>query len=212
MGQEKDTIKNTVPQRYGLRVGFDAHRLAKSFYNSDYRGFEVVGDFRLLKDTYLAAELGNEKNTVNERNINYTNQGSYLKFGVDFNVYENWLNMENQIYSGLRVSYSTFSQAINSYNIYQENSYFPLSNFIDGNKSDGLSATWLEALFGLKAKFFNNVYFGASIRLNYLINQKEPSGQKNFFIPGFNTVTEDNKFGASFNYTISYFIPIFKKK
>lgn len=57
--QEKDTLK--IPQRYGLRLGIDAHRLTKSLYNDNYKGLELVGDYRITKKFYAAGELGNEE-------------------------------------------------------------------------------------------------------------------------------------------------------
>jgi hypothetical protein len=47
--------------------------------------------------------------------------------------------------------------------------------------------------------------------LNYLVSNKKPADFDNLFIPGYNR-TYDGKFGAGFNYTLSYFIPIYKKK
>ena len=63
---------------------------------------------------------------------------------------------------------------------------------------------------GVKAKMFNNVYLGFSLRLNYLVSNKRPENFDNLYIPGFNR-TYGGKFGAGFNYTLSYFIPIYKK-
>ena len=52
LAQEKDTLK--IPQRYGLRLGIDAHRLTKSLYNDNYKGLEFVGDYRITKKFYAA--------------------------------------------------------------------------------------------------------------------------------------------------------------
>ncbi len=84
--------------RYGLRVGADLFKLTKSFVVEDYTGFEIVGDYRLTKKIYLAGEFGNENKTTDEPQLNFTTKGTYLKIGLDFNAYENWLDMENQIY------------------------------------------------------------------------------------------------------------------
>ena len=43
------------------------------------------------------------------------------------------------------------------------------------------------------------------------MSNKEPEGFANLYIPGFNKTYEDSKFGAGFNYTLSYFIPFYKK-
>jgi hypothetical protein len=56
--------------------------------------------------------------------LNFTTKGSYLKVGFDYNAYENWLDMENVISIGMRYGFSTFSQELNSFKIYNANPYF----------------------------------------------------------------------------------------
>ena len=65
---EKDSIVYKTP--YGIRVGIDISKPILARFNGDYTGFEVVGDYRVSKNFYLAAELGYEKNTSKE---DYTN-------------------------------------------------------------------------------------------------------------------------------------------
>jgi hypothetical protein len=210
----QETKKDSIPlktERYGVRVGIDLFKFGKSFFDENYKGLELVGDYRLTKNYYLAGELGNENKTTQDDRLNFTTKGSYFKVGFDYNVYENWLNMENLIYIGLRVGASTHSQEINAYKVYNPNPYFgEAPEVISDEKFDGLSAQWGEFLIGVKAELFSNLYAGFSFRLNYLINTKEPDGFENLYIPGFNR-TYDGTFGVGFNYTISYFIPIYKK-
>lgn len=208
--QKSDTIK--IPQRYGLRLGLDLHRITKSFYDKNYKGLEIVGDYRLTKKIYIAGELGNEEKTKQDDQLNYSTKGTYFKVGFDFNAYENWLDMENMIYIGLRAGLSSFSQTLNTYNIYEPKSFYGVSTIDSGQKWNGLSASWIEVVSGLKAEVFNNVYIGFSVRLNYLLSNKEPEGFANLHIPGFNKTYENSKFGAGFNYTVSYFIPLYKSK
>ncbi len=208
--QKSDTIK--IPQRYGLRLGLDLHRITKSFYDKNYKGLEIVGDYRLTKKIYIAGELGNEEKTKQDDQLNYSTKGTYFKVGFDFNAYENWLDMENMIYIGLRAGFSSFSQTLNTYNIYEPKSFYGVSTMDSGQKWNGLSASWIEVVSGLKAEVFNNVYIGFSVRLNYLLSNKEPEGFANLHIPGFNKTYENSKFGAGFNYTVSYFIPLYKSK
>ena len=205
----KDTIK--IPQRYGLRIGVDLHRLTKSLYDDNYKGLELVGDYRITKKFYIAGELGNEDKTTVDDNVNYTTKGTYFKVGFDYNAYENWLDMENMIFIGMRAGVGSFSQKLNSYNIYQAGNFYG-TNTIPGEEYSGLSASWLEVVSGLKAEVINNLYVGFSLRLNYLMSNKEPDVFANLYIPGFNKTYENSKFGAGFNYTISYFIPLYKSK
>ena len=212
--QEKK-VADSIPvktDRYGIRVGVDLYKIARSIYDKDYKGFEITGDYRYSKRIYIAGEIGNENKTADEPQLNFTTKGTYFKVGADYNIYENWLDMENMITLGLRYGVSSFSQELNSYSIYIPNPYFDNSNDAMTPKSfDGLSAHWLEFVAGVKAEVFDNVFVGFSLRLNRLVANKKPSGFDNLYIPGFNRTYEAD-FGVGFNYTVSYFIPLYKKK
>ena len=198
--------------RYGIRVGLDLFKLTRALYDENYKGIEFVGDYRLTKKYFLAAEIGNENKTTDDDRLNFTTKGSYLKAGFDYNAYENWLDMENIISIGLRYGFSTFNQQLNSYRIYNANPYFGEVPVIpSGKKFDGLTASWIEVVAAVKAKVFNNVFMGFSLRLNRLVTNKEPENFSNLYIPGFNR-TYDGSFGVGFNYTVTYFVPIYKKK
>ena len=213
LAQEQPT--DTIPpktERFGVRVGVDLYKLTRSFYDDNYRGLEIVGDYRLTKKYYIAGELGNEEITVDDSRLNFTTSGSYFKVGFDYNAYENWLDMENMIYVGLRYGVSSFNQTLNTYTIYNPNPYFGQSAVIpSGQKFDGLSASWAEVVAGMKAEMINNLFVGFSFRLNYLVSNKQPAGFENLYIPGFHR-TYAGKFGVGFNYTVSYFIPFYKKQ
>lgn len=205
------TVAPVKKDRYGVRVGVDLFKLSRSFYDKDYTGLELVGDYRLTKKHFLAAEVGNENKTTDDERLNFTTKGSYLKVGFDYNGYENWLDMENVISIGLRYGFSTFNQQLNSYRIYNTNQYFgETAALTSGQKYNGLTASWIEVVAGMKAKVFNNVFVGFSLRFNRLISNKQPSGFENLYIPGFNR-TYNGDFGVGFNYTVTYFVPIFKK-
>jgi len=211
--EKSTTKKDSIPvkkERYGLRVGVDLFKLTRSFYETDYSGLELVGDYRLTRRHYLAAEIGNENKTVDDDQVNFTTKGTYIKVGFDYNSFQNWGNMENIISVGLRYGVSSFSQKLNSYQIYNPNPYFGESPvIISGENFDGLSAQWIEVVAGMKAEVFNNIFVGFSFRLNRLMSQKIPNNFDNLYIPGFNR-TYNGAFGVGFNYTVSYFIPLYK--
>lgn len=211
---EQSKAKDSIPpktERYGIRFGVDLFKLTRSFYEKDYRGLELVGDYRLTRKYYIAAEIGNENKTVDDDQLNFTTKGTYVRVGFDYNTYQNWLDMENMIYVGLRYGVSSFSQTLNSYTTYNPNPYFVQTPLVidSGEKFNGLSAQWLEVVVGVKAKVFNNLYAGFSVRMNRLISQKIPNNFDNLYIPGFNR-TYNGNFGVGFNYTISYFLPLYK--
>lgn len=211
----QEAVKDTVPpktDRYGLRVGVDLFKLTRGFYDKNYKGVEFVGDFRFTKKYYIAAELGIEDKTTDDDRLNSTATGTYIKGGFDYNTYQNWLDMENLITIGLRGGFSTFSQQLNTYKIYNPNPYWgEQQTIVSGEKYTGLTAAWAEVCLGVKAKVFNNVFVGFGFQLKLLVANKEPGNFENLYIPGFNR-TYDGNFGIGFNYTVSYFIPLYKKK
>lgn len=211
----KESKKDSIPSkmdRYGIRVGVDLYKLTRGLYDANYKGIEFVGDYRLTKKYYLAAELGTENKTTEDTRLNSTSKGSYLKIGFDYNGYENWLNMENIISIGMRFGASTFNQELNSYKIYNPNPYWgELPSIASNEKFNGLTASWIEVVAGVKAKVLNNFFMGFSLRLNTLVSNQKPSGFDNLYIPGFNR-TYNGSFGVGINYTLTYFVPIYKKK
>ncbi|CAM3501941.1 DUF6048 family protein [Flavobacterium chungbukense] len=207
---KKDSVVKT--DRYGLRVGVDLYKLTRGLYDKDYKGIEFVGDWRLTKKYYLAAELGYEDKTTDDDRLNSSASGTYIKGGFDYNFYQNWLDMENLITIGMRGGFSTFNQELHSYKIYNPNPYWgELPAIATDQKFSGLTAGWIEVGLGLKAQVVQNVFVGFGVQLKLLVMNKEPGNFENLYIPGFNR-TYDGSFGVGFNYTVSYFIPIYKKK
>jgi len=198
--------------RHGLRLGVDLFKLSRSFWDEDYRGIEITGDYRLTRSYFLAAELGNDDKTTDDDRVNFTTKGTYFKVGFDYNFYDNWLNMDNVITIGMRYGVSSFSQKLNSYKIYNPNNDFGEEIVVvSGEEFKGLGASWAEVVLGMKAEVLKNIYVGFSLRMNYMVSEKTPDTFANLYIPGFNR-TYEGKFGVGFNYTLSYFIPIYKSK
>ncbi|MBJ7881068.1 hypothetical protein JEM65_10480 [Gelidibacter salicanalis] len=212
--QEEQNTNDTivVKQKYGLRLGGDIGKLARSFIDEDYTGFEISGDYRLTQNLYLAGELGSEENTIKNEYLNVTGKGSYFKAGIDYNLYRNWLDMENLIYTGLRVGASTFSQSLNSYTVYTTDQYYdtPFTSS-DLQEYKGLSAIWVEAVIGVKAELLTNLFVGVNAQVKGMVTQDQPTNFENLYVPGFNRTFDSGRFGFGFGYNVSYLIPIYKK-
>ncbi len=213
--QVQDTITNTSKRRndtYGLRVGVDLKKIVQTIADDDYRGFEVVGDYRLTKKLYLAGELGNEKKSISETSLSTTTDGSYIKVGIDANVHKNLIGMRNLIYIGARYGVASFSQQLDSFSIATEDSFFPSRQIAGTFDQSGLSAHWLEFLAGLKVEVLDGLFLGMSVAVQYKFIEDKPDGFDNLYIPGFGTTNDFSDFSAGFNYFISYYIPLYKKK
>lgn len=214
---QNDSIPNTtndstiVKLKYGLRVGADTGKLIRSFLDDTYTGIELVADYRITKTLYIAGEIGNEERIVTTDFLNTTTKGSYFKAGIDYNVYDNWLDMDNMVFFGPRVGFSTFNHTINEYTIYTTNQYWPQETILQPLKKEGLTAIWIELILGIKAELFNNLYFGLNAQLKVLISETEPDNFENIYIPGFNKTYDSTRIGVGYGYTLSYRIPLYKK-
>ena len=208
------TIKDKLLKINKIRLGFDVFKPIKSSSDGDNLNYEIVGDLQITENLYLAAEYGLTDRLIEDENINFNSNGSFLRFGFDYNMFKNWVGMDNSIFLGLRYGTSNFSNKIESYNVRNSDAYF--SNFVDNNYQtidhSNLTGNWLEIVAGVKVETFNNVYLGFSLRLNKLLSTQKPENFDNLYIPGFNKVTDDNTFGSGFNYTLTYSIPLRKKK
>jgi len=205
----QDSIK--YKQKYGLRLGGDLSKIIRTVIDDDYTGFEINADYRYSKNLYIAGELGTEEKTTSTEFLNSTAKGSYFKAGIDYNMYKNWLDMDNMIYSGFRVGASSFSQTINSYTIFNTNQDFPQTTINESINHSGLTAIWAELIIGIKAKVLNNLYIGLNAQLKGRITETEPDNFENIYIPGFGRTYDSGRFGIGFGYNVSYLIPLYKK-
>ena len=218
LSAQNDSIPKTgkdstsIQQKYGLRLGADIGKLARSFLDDDYTGFEIIGDFRLTQKLYVAGEIGFEEKSTLTDYMDITTSGSYLKAGIDYNMYENWLNMDNMIFAGFRFAGSTFSHDLNSATVYTTNQYWsPQLTSTDKIEFSGLTAFWVEILLGIKAEVFNNLYMGLNVQLKVLASETIPDNFGNVYIPGYHKNYESSPIGVGYSYTLSYRIPLYKK-
>lgn len=207
---ETDSI--SIKNKFGLRAGVDLSKILNSAFNDDYEGFEINADLRILKNIYISAEIGTEKKIISNDYLNTEAKGNYLKAGGDYNMYTNWLGMDNLIYSGFRIGFSNFSQTINSYTIYDINNQpWGQATYYNPIVNDNLNALWMEFIVGIKTQVLNNLFLGFNIQLKNLISDKTKNNIDNIYIPGFNRTYDSSSLGSGFSYSISYLIPIIKK-
>ncbi len=212
--KKNEKVADTLPriEKYGLRVGVDLAKPFRTLVENGYSGFEIMGDFRVTKKFYAALELGTEKKDWIEPYVSSKTSGSYAKIGFDYNAYENWLGMRNSINLGLRYGFSSFNQELLSYRIYTDNPVFPSEVVTTPQEFKGLTAHWAEFIFSVKTELLNNLYLSINLQLKRKLAESEPENFGNLYIPGFNRTYDYSEFGVGYGYSISYLVPIFKKK
>ena len=194
-----------------MRFGLDLSKPLRSVLEDGYKGVELLADFRIQDRFYLAAELGNEEKDYLEPNINATTKGSYFKVGLNYNAYVNWVGMTNEIFTGLRYGFSSFSQELFGYDLYSTNQSFPPTVVTQNKEYSGLTAHWAEFMLGVKTEVFTNVYLSLNLQLKRKISETQPENFDNLYIPGFNRTYDFSQWGVGYGYNITYLLPLFKK-
>ena len=197
-----------------LSIGIDLYNPIYSSINDDDLSYELITSLRILEDFSIASEVGSLDRYIEDENINFTSTGEYIKLGFDYNLFNNWVGMDNSIYLGMRFATSSFNNKIDSYTLRNPDSYWSnnvTDNYETINHSDQ-NAKWIELLVGIKVETIKNIYLGINLRLNRLLSNTSPNNFNNLYIPGFNKVTDDNSWGSGFNYTLTYSIPLKKRK
>jgi hypothetical protein len=213
IGYGQDSIPKYT-ERYSLRFGVDMSKPIRSVVEDHYKGLELTADYRLTHTLYLAGEVGMEDKRVVSESLDFQTSGEYLKLGLDINLFRNWQGMENQLLTGFRLGTSTHKHQLHGYAVrqlnhfWQEELYKPLKTPIENNN---LNAFWFELLVGVKAELLTNLYMGISVRMNYLINDKEVDNFDNLYVPGFHRVSDVSPWGAGLNYTMMYQFPLYRK-
>ncbi len=207
LSTKNDSIVYKSP--FGIRIGIDISKPIKSAVDGSYSGLEFVADYRISKRMFIAAEIGFEEENTQEDYTNSTAKGTYIRAGFNFNAYENWLDMNNEIFLGMRYGVSFFEQTLNSFTPNVNTTYFP-ANPILINETANVNAHWTEFMIGFKVETLKNFFISASVSYKVLISVKEPDNFKTLYSPGFNRIFESGT-GFGFNYTLSYLIPFTKK-
>lgn len=207
--QTTDTLPK-YPDIYGLRLGIDLLSASRNLWDNDFTGVDLMVDFRVDKQWYAAFEGGFVNKYKDEDRMNFTTKGSYIRIGADKNLHKNWLDMNNMIYFGGRYGFALFEQQLHNYHIIIPDDYIDELIIPSGTTYSSLHAHWIELVAGTKAEVAHNLFLGISFRLHGLLYQKQPEDFENLYIPGFGKKYSGN-IGASFNYTISYLIPMKKK-
>ncbi len=208
---QEQNIDSIYKSTYGIKLGIDFSKQIRMLTEPEYKGIVIIGDYRVLDKFYIAVEFGSEEKLVENEVLNFKTKGSFYKAGVNYNIFKNIQNLENEIYIGLRYGSSKFDHNLNSFTIHNVDQYWNQNNITNSSSYENLNAKWLEFLVGFKAQVIDNFYMGLNLNVKRILSQKSPENFSNLYIPGFNKVLENNNIGVGFSYTIQYQIPLFRK-
>jgi hypothetical protein len=192
---------------YGLRIGFDLSRLPLYYLDPKIKGLELSFDFETLKNLYPVFELGSGKLKLEKENFRYSSNGSYLRIGFDYNIFEPYArNQYEMAFVGIRYAFSSLRYGAD--NIFIQDGYW--GDFSANLPERKMHANWVEIAGGLRVELFHNLFAGWSLRARFMIYKTKDVNMNPFNIPGYGKGSLKSALG--FNYSIYYRIPVFRKK
>jgi hypothetical protein len=186
----------------GVRFGMDVTRPFQDLWTKGNRyGTEFTADMEIWPNLFPIFETGYDVMKIKTSYIDYTGNGSYTRFGVDYNFLqaEN-KNDKDNLYIGLRYGFTLARQQVNQYLI---DSYWGTLNGSFGNQN--YFAHWGEFLIGIKGQILHNIYIGWTIRGKVKLNNKDLGMPPVYFIPGYGKA--EKGFNLDFTYSVYYNLP-----
>jgi hypothetical protein len=207
-----DSLQNPAElSTYGLRLGVGLGKPLRTAIDDRYEGFQVMADYRLLNNWYIAGEIGAEQIEKELESVDFATSGAFFKVGMDYNFYDNWPGTEHMIYAGLRVGSANFSSELTRYSYYSRNQFYPIPDVTTDQSFNGLFAVWAELQVGVKVEVLNNLYITGNLQLKRMLTESEVDNFDNLWVPGFGKTYDTGEIGVGYSYGVAYVIPLFKR-
>ena len=205
--QKTDTItKDSIikpKQPIKIRLGFDIGKYAWAKLNSS-ESYDLYIDANFYKSYYIVLSYGQEKHFTDNNLLNFHTTGYYYKMGLMYNLYDNWLDMDNDIDIGFNYAYARFDYLLHSYRINQPGAIFEPNPIQIDQSFNQNKAQWFELYAQIQVETIKHVYLGYNIGLKYLINYSDIENFTAIYIPGFFNRNTYSRFGFGMQYFISY--------
>ena len=199
--------QSTQPRSQGVAVGIDVLPIITRLYDDEHTGLAFTGRYKLKENWFISGEAGYEKTDFSKKEFDYNSDGTFIKAGFDYNLFEvEEAGNNDNILLGFRYGYGW--QTHNSGRFTITDAYWGDYTGVLGSNS--VNSHWIELTFGLRTEIIKNIYMGWSIRLKQLMTAQHKGILEPYAIPGFGKF--DNKTNLGFTYTIEYQLPFGKQK
>ena len=204
-GKGKSTsLSSKSDKPLGLYISTDVFGYIYPIFVKDkYYSAEVSATFNIHNRFLPVAEVGiGYTNIISELyEIGYQTRAPYYRIGMDYNMqYKN--GKPNYIYLGGRIGSTSFKYDVDAP---------ALKDPIWGDeapvqfKEMPCRAIWAEAVGGVRAEIFKNLYMGWSLRYKYPIHKAPINNGGPWYIPGFGA-SKAGSLGAT--YSVSYYFKL----
>ena len=201
---ESTSLSSKSDKPLGLYISTDVFGYIYPIFVKDkYYSAEVSATFNIHNRFLPVAEAGiGYTNIISELyEIGYQTRAPYYRIGMDYNMqYKN--GKSNYIYLGGRIGYTSFKYDVDAP---------ALKDPIWGDeapvqfKEMPCRAIWAEAVGGVRAEIFKNLYMGWSLRYKYPIHKAPINNGGPWYIPGFGA-SKAGSLGAT--YSVSYYFKL----
>lgn len=195
------------PETREISLGVDLSRFALPLLDSTRLGWEMSADFELLKDVFVAGEVGYQNTNLKRENYDYSGNGYYVRLGVDYNFMKHVDSTStDQMLVGLRYGFTTFNHMAE--NVIVDDIFY--GRYQGGTiPKSWLAANWLEVDAGMRVELFSNFYLGWTLRIKTKLWCSKDQHLEPYYIPGFGRNYSNTNIGI--NYSLYYCLPIKKK-
>lgn len=205
--EESVEPKVLIIKDQGLSLGVDLSPLIMRIINEERTGLTFVGRYGFKYHWYANAEVGYENAQYTNDNYSYTSNGTFIRLGVDYDIFNNAdFPTNDNIFVGLRYSYAWQSHKSDYFKIVD--SYW--GDYSGSVSNSSVNSHSIDALFGLRCEMLPNFYMGWSFRCRFLLASAHDSNLDPYAIAGYGQY--DSKVCLGFTYTIEYQLPLNRKK
>lgn len=202
-GDEEKKVNKGNP---GLAVGIDLAPFITHLFANERFGVEVNARYTINSKWQLAAEVGYENVDLDNKQMKYTSDGSFIRAGIDYNLFRvEEIGNNDNILLGLRYGAAVQEHSCPRYTI-SEDYWGDVSQSIGAST---VGSHWAEFVFGLRSEVLKNFYMGWSVRFRTIINVGVNNELEPYSIPGFGR--RDRSTNMGFTYSLEYHIPFRKK-
>jgi hypothetical protein len=205
MAQDKDSVavakKSFAPT--GIRVGADVLAMARTGYDKTFKGYEISGDIDLSR-YYPTIEYGYWGRDYNKNSLLYSNDGHYLRVGVDVNFLLKDPE-KNMFFLGARYGRSIFSESMDI------KTTDPVwGDLVNEGSNNNATAGWFELTTGIRVKMWKMIWMGYTAHYKFGLSTNNTSILVPHDVPGFGRTDKEATWG--FNYQVLIMLPIRKEK
>lgn len=204
------------PLYNGLTVSVDLYGIGAKVVGGDFLSSEIAVEANLKNRFFPVVEIGyGSTDTWSETGIHYKTSAPYFRIGVNYNTMYKKGN-PNFLFVGLRYAFSSFKYDLHSMPVAddvfggQMNNPTLQDNIWGGSTlfdQRGVKASmgWIEALVGVRAHIYKNLYMGWTVRMKYRKNRSFNEYSNPWYIPGFGKYDTPI---MGMTYTIIYKLPL----